>query len=122
MTLTSTPEAERLIALCYSYAPPDVGTRYLTETERHFRLLSAGLRTSEEARVKAERERDEHLADACEAETALADMRRERDASDAALIEAAEECVMPESLSDEALAAITAARSRAKPDGEEKKL
>ena len=114
------------------------------------------LRASEEARVKAEREGDQLRASYAEMnklsaaahhewalaeeraeadETALADMRRERDASDAALnsmVRLAQagganlERDYPEHfetiLSASMRADITAARSRAKLDGEEKKL
>ena len=121
------------------------------------------LRTSEEARVKAERERDDLLCrihrdgghyisehgieKACqdadvivatlngqkdEAETALADMRRERDTSDAALLDCYGTLSRHAGLlatrsitiayEQDVIEAITAARSRAKPDGEEKKL
>ena len=125
--------------------------------------LALLLRASEEARVKAERERDDLLCrihrdgghyisehgieKACqdadvivatlnvqkdEAETALADMRRGRDASDKALLDCYGTLSRHAGLlatrsitiayEQDVIEAITAARSRAKPDGEEKKL
>lgn len=126
-TLTSTTEAERLITEAMrlngllATFERDVGRKTTIEAFNLLGSLALLLRASEEARVKAERERDDLLCrihrdgghyisehgieKACqdadvivatlnvqkdEAETALADMRRERDASDAALIEGAQ--------------------------------
>lgn len=81
------------------------------------------LRTSEEARVKAEEERDLMTLAAQVAETALADMRRERDAAEKALLFLMSTAPLIATtdgwLKDNGTyEAITAARSRA--DGEEK--
>lgn len=122
-TLTSTTEAERLIALWRDFAKQSLSLTnrehyndVANELERIVRLL----RTSEEARVRAEQERDWCREEAVKRGLELADMRRERDASDAALIAVGREYIYRGEHTGSIRDAITAARSRA--TGEEKKL
>lgn len=44
--MTTEQGSAALIALCRSYAPPEVETRYLTETAKHFRLLGDHIETT----------------------------------------------------------------------------
>lgn len=139
-----------LIPLTHYLPIPAASAAELSRMMTAHNTALLALRTSEEARVKAERERDEAMArlpveDECEdirnraeaAETALADMRKERDASDALFIELCEKVFGRDFTSEECeLYSYTtehyynvwermkteceAARSRARPDGEEK--
>ena len=74
-------ESTKLIALCRSYARPEVETRYLTETAQHFRALGDHIEAlcANLAKMTEERDTMTIAAEAFEsrlrdAETALADL------------------------------------------------